>query len=126
MGCTGVLACILDALVLIALVEVARLPVAAAAFTGACAGAAISYSLNKSWVFRAQKPVSLGELLRFGAVALGNALGTAGLMHLLTSQAHAPYLLAKVVSAAALFACWSYPTQSRLVFGRAGAEPSTL
>jgi hypothetical protein len=39
-------------------------------------------------------------------------------------QAHLPYLVAKALCAAAVFAVWSYPAQRRLVFVARPALPA--
>ena len=49
-------------------------------------------------------------------VALGAAVISAGMVHLLAGMLRIAYLVAKAVSACVVFATWTYPVQARLVF----------
>ncbi|HVV88821.1 MAG TPA: GtrA family protein [Kofleriaceae bacterium] len=102
--------------VLLTLLYRAGIVVAIAAFAGTVAGAAVAFVANKHWSFRDRQPVSLRQLATYAAVCVGTGLFTAAAMHVAVDREHVPYLLAKVVSAAVVFACWTYPAQRRLVF----------
>jgi hypothetical protein len=52
----------------------------------------------------------------FAVVAGGSAILNAGFVHLFAGVLHLFYLAAKALSAAVVFATWSYPVQSRFVF----------
>lgn len=115
-GYGGVFASAVDVATLLLLVEALRLPVALAAFLAATAGAVAGFLVNKFWAFRDHRPLHLAQVSGFAVVALGSALGTAAFVQLLSVGLGVPYLLAKALGAVALFVCWSYPVQSRLVF----------
>jgi putative flippase GtrA len=119
-GLGGAVGSLLDIAVLVLLVERGA-PVAAAAFTGAAAGAAMNFALNKYLAFRDRTPVSRRQLARFGLVAVATALLMALAMQLVAVELGVPYLVAKLICAACVFAIWTYPAQRRLVFRRAHA-----
>ena len=104
--------------VLVLLVE-NHAPVAAAAFCGAAAGAVLNFALNKYLAFRDRTPIHRRQLARFALVAVATALLMASAMQLVAVKLGVPYLLAKLVCAAVVFAVWTYPAQRRLVFRRA-------
>lgn len=93
--------------------------VATAAFAGAIAGAVLCFVANKYVAFRDRSRLDLRQVAAFGGVALATAVLMAVAMHLACDRAHLPYLTAKVVCAAVIFVCWSYPAQRRLVFAAA-------
>lgn len=93
--------------------------VAYAAFAGAIAGAVLCFVANKYVAFRDRSRLDLRQVAAFGGVALATAVLMAIAMHLACDRAHLPYLTAKVVCAAVIFVCWSYPAQRRLVFAAA-------
>lgn len=110
----------LDVSVLVLMVEHgARVPVAA--FCGATAGAVMNFVINKYFAFRDRSPLSARQIARFAGVAVGTALLMALAMWLVAVQLGVPYLLAKLLCAAAVFAVWTYPAQRRLVFRAAHA-----
>ncbi|MBK9030952.1 MAG: GtrA family protein [Myxococcales bacterium] len=93
--------------------------VAYAAFAGAMAGAVLCFVANKYVAFGDRRRPDLRQVAAFGGVALATAVLMAVAMHLACDRAHLPYLTAKVVCAAVIFVCWSYPAQRRLVFAPA-------
>lgn len=93
--------------------------VACAAFAGAIAGAVLCFVANKYVAFRDRSRLDVRQVAAFGGVALATAVLMAIAMHLACDRAHLPYLTAKVVCAAVIFVCWSYPAQRRLVFAAA-------
>jgi putative flippase GtrA len=117
-GAGGAVGSVLDIGVLVLLVE-HHAPVAVAAFCGAAAGAAMNFALNKYLAFRDRSPINARQLARFGLVAVATAVLMALAMHLVAVELGVPYLFAKLVCAAAVFAVWTYPAQRRLVFQRA-------
>jgi putative flippase GtrA len=114
-GLGGAIGSVADIAVLITLHE-SGAPVAAAAFAGAAAGAGICFAVNKRWAFRDRTPVSFRQVGTFAAVAVVTATLMAFAMHAAVEWMGVPYLLAKALCAAAVFAAWSYPAQRRLVF----------
>jgi putative flippase GtrA len=92
--------------------------IAGAAFCGAIAGAVMNFALNKYVAFRDRSPINGHQIARFGLVAVATAVLMALAMHLVAVVLGVPYLLAKLLCAAAVFATWTYPAQRRLVFRR--------
>jgi putative flippase GtrA len=117
-GAGGAVGSMLDVAVLVLMVEHGA-PIAAAAFCGAAAGAVTNFVLNKYFAFRDRSPINGRQLARFGLVAVATALLMAGVMQLVAVTLGVPYLLAKLICAAVVFAVWTYPAQRRLVFRRA-------
>ena len=115
---------LLDVGVLVLLVE-HHTPVALAAFCGAAAGAVMNFALNKYLAFRDRSPINGRQLARFGLVAVATAVLMAIAMQLVAVELGVPYLLAKLLCAAAVFAVWTYPAQRRLVFRRAAPAPAS-
>lgn len=111
---------LVDVVVLVLLVE-SGTQVALAAFFGATAGAVVNFALNKYVAFRDRSRINAPQLVRFGLVAVATAILMALAMQLVAVKLGVPYLLAKVVCAAVVFASWTYPAQRRLVFRRAHA-----
>ncbi|HEU4734013.1 MAG TPA: GtrA family protein [Kofleriaceae bacterium] len=116
-GCGGAVGSLLDVAVLVLLVEHGA-PVALAAFSGAAVGAVTNFALNKYLAFRDRSPISRRQLARFGLVAVATALLMAGAMQIVAVGLGVPYLVAKLICAALVFAVWTYPAQRRLVFRR--------
>ncbi len=111
----GVLSTVVDVAVLAALYH-HGVAIGLAAFIAACAGAVVCFVANKYVAFRDHRPADVRQIAAFAVVALGNAVLMAIAMHVACDRAGLPYLTAKVVCAALLFVCWSYPAQRRLVF----------
>jgi putative flippase GtrA len=116
-GAGGAVGSLLDVAVLVLLVEHGA-PVAGAAFCGAVAGAVTNFALNKYLAFRDRSPINGRQLARFGLVAVAAATLMAIAMQLVAVRLGVPYLIAKLVCAAVVFAVWTYPAQRRLVFRR--------
>ena len=116
-GAGGAVGSLLDIGVLVLLVE-HRAPIAVAAFCGAAAGAVMNFALNKYLAFRDRTRITGRQLARFGLVAVATAVLMAVAMQLVAVELAVPYLFAKLICAAAVFAVWTYPAQRRLVFCR--------
>ena len=114
-GLGGLAGTAIDVVALVALVE-SGVPVAVAAFLGAACGAGVCFAVNKYWAFRDPSPLSLRQVGAFGLVSVGTALMMAVAMHVVSVWGGVPYLLAKALCAALIFATWSYPAQRRIVF----------
>ena len=111
----GLIATAIDVTVLVALVE-HGVPVVIAAFFAAGAGAVAGFVTSKYVAFRDRTPVSAHQLAAFGFVAVGTACWMALGMAIFAVALHVPYLLAKAICAALVFAAWSYPVQRNVVF----------
>jgi putative flippase GtrA len=117
-GVSGAVGTGLDVAILVLLVEHgAQVPVAA--FFGATAGALVNFALNKYVAFRDRSRIDTRQIVRFGFVAVATAILMAAAMQLVAVDLGVPYLLAKLICAAVVFAVWTYPAQRRLVFRRA-------
>jgi len=116
-GASGAAATGIDVGLLVLLVE-RGMPVPAAAFLGAIAGAVVGFTLNKLVAFRDRSRITASQLVRFGVVAVATALLMAAAMDLVAVKLGVPYVLAKVLCSIAVFAAWTYPAQRRLVFLR--------
>lgn len=116
-GFGGAVATAVDVSVLVQMVQHGA-PIAGAAFCGAAAGAVMNFALNKYIAFRDRAPISPHQLARFGLVAVATAVLMAVAMHVVAVVLGVPYLLAKLICAAVVFAAWTYPAQRRLVFRR--------
>jgi putative flippase GtrA len=116
-GAGGAVGSLLDIAVLVLMVEHGA-PVALAAFCGAAAGAVTNFVLNKYLAFRDRSPISGRQLARFGLVAVATAVLMAGAMQLVAVELGVPYVIAKLLCAALVFAAWTYPAQRRIVFRR--------
>jgi putative flippase GtrA len=77
-----------------------------------------NFLLNKHFAFRDRSRINRRQLARFGLVAVATALLMAGAMQLVAVELGVPYLIAKLLCAAVVFAVWTYPAQRRLVFRR--------
>ena len=115
-GLGGVASTTADIAALVLLVEVLALSVPLAAFLASAVGAVVNFTLNKYIAFRDRSPITLQQLARFGCVALATALLMALAMKLLAVELGLPYLIAKLISAAAVFVIWTYPAQRKIVF----------
>jgi putative flippase GtrA len=118
---SGVCATGVDMGALVLLVE-RGMHVPAAAFVAATLGAVAGFTLNKYVAFRDRSRITASLLVRFGVVAVATALLMAGAMAIVAVKLAVPYILAKVICSAAVFAGWTYPAQRRLVFRRAVKE----
>jgi putative flippase GtrA len=116
-GFGGAVGTAIDVSVLVLLVQ-HGVAIAAAAFCAAAAGAAMNFGLNKYVAFRDRSPISGHQLARFGIVAVATATLMALAMHLVAVVLGVPYLVAKLICAAVVFAAWTYPAQRRIVFRR--------
>lgn len=117
-GACGVACTALDVVILIVLVEVAGLPVGAAAFLAAASAAVLNFSVTKFWAMRDPEPFRIVQAVRYGLVSVATwtlvALSVHGLFVL-----GLPYLIAKAIAAVSVFLLWSYPAQVRFVFPKA-------
>jgi putative flippase GtrA len=100
------------------------MPAGFAAFLGAAAGAGFSFTIAKFWAFGDRTPVDPRQVGAYGLVSLGTALIVALSVHTLVELAGVQYLVAKVASSITSFLFWSYPLQSRVVFGRVRRDPA--
>ncbi|HEX3766669.1 MAG TPA: GtrA family protein [Kofleriaceae bacterium] len=116
-GFGGAVGTAVDVSVLVLMVQHGT-AIALAAFCGAAAGAAMNFAMNKYIAFRDRSPITARQVVRFGIVAVATATLMAVAMELVAVKLGVPYLLAKLICAAVVFAVWTYPAQRRLVFRR--------
>jgi putative flippase GtrA len=118
----GIAATATDVVALMGLIAMGvAIPVSA--FLAASLGAVVCFAINKHVAFKDKTPLSLDQVARFAFVAVTNACALALLMKLFAVEMSVPVLPAKLISAAIVFVCWTYPAQRRLVFKRV-PEPS--
>lgn len=117
-GFGGAVGSVADIASLVVMVQVVRLPIPTAAFIASAIGAVVCFVLNKYVAFRDRSPLAIAQVVRFGLVAVATACLMAVMMKLVAVDLGVPYLVAKVVCAAAVFLAWTYPAQRRLVFHR--------
>ena len=116
-GLGGVAATVVDMTALVLQVK-SGMPVAAAAFIAAAAGAAVGFLMNKHIAFRDRSPITLQQCGRFGSVAVVTALLMAVAMHLFAVTLGVNLVVAKILCSALIFVAWTFPAQRRLVFVR--------
>lgn len=116
-GFGGAVGTAVDVSVLVLMVQ-HGVAIAASAFAGAVAGAATNFAMNKYVAFRDRSPITGHQIARFGIVAVAAATLMALAMQLVAVKLGVPYLVAKLICAALVFAAWTYPAQRRIVFRR--------
>ncbi|GEM_PF-1482870 len=124
-GFGGVAATIVDVSVLVLLVEVIGLSIPVSAFLASGAGAVMNFVLNKYIAFRDRSPITVQQVVRFGAVAVATALLMALAMKLVAVELGVPYVVAKLLCAVTVFMLWTYPAQRKLVFSRVRVHADT-
>jgi putative flippase GtrA len=116
-GFGGAVGTAVDVSVLVLMVQ-HGVAIAASAFIGATAGAAMNFAMNKYVAFRDRSPITGHQIARFGIVAVATATLMALAMQVIAVKLGVPYLVAKLICAALVFAAWTYPAQRRIVFRR--------
>jgi len=112
----GIVATIIDVVVLVFGVKVLHLGAVPAAVAGVALGGAVSFVLNKVVAFRDRLSPWWPQLVRF-ALALAAAMAIhALLMHSLAVLAHVHYLVAKLVADFLVFTCGSLLAMRFVVF----------
>jgi len=114
-GLGGVAATVVDMSALVLMVG-SGMPVAAAAFISAAAGAGVGFLMDKHLPVRYRSHVTFKQLARFAAVAVATALLMALAMQLVAVKLGVPLVAAKAICSAAIFIAWTYPAQRKLVF----------
>lgn len=92
--------------VLIALVELTKIPAAAAALAGYVCGGIVSYALNRRWTFETKRTHN-SAIWRFSIVAFVGFCITGVAMALFVNVFGAPYLPAQIVTTL-LVLLWSF------------------
>lgn len=116
-GLGGVAGTVLDVVMLVLLVELGTYK-PFAAFLASVMGAAVCFWMNKRIAFDDRTPVTAEQVIRFGFVAVVNAVLMAVAMKIMAVDLGFHYVGAKLIGAAAIFVAWTYPAQRRLVFRR--------
>jgi putative flippase GtrA len=114
----AVTATAIDFLVMIALVELLRVPAALAAAMGALAGAVTNFTLGRSWVFRVRSEGVLPQAARYAVVSAASAGWNALGEYVLHDAGHVGYVIARVVVSVTVGLLWNFPLHRRFVFRR--------
>jgi putative flippase GtrA len=117
-GVGGVLATTVDFIAMILLHEYTGMAVGLAAFLGAAFGGVTSYCISKFWAFRDSTPIGTKQLATYALVSFVTASLVGPTVQLLHNFG-IHYTIGKIIAAIAVFFCWGYPAQSRIVFRRA-------
>lgn len=120
-SCGGLLATVLDAGLLLLLVE-AGCPVGPAALLAASAGAVFGFGFNRRVAFSDRSPLRWQQAASATLVAVVGAIAMAVSMHIAVELGGLPTLLAKALCALLVFLLWSLPAQRYLVFPTAFAR----
>jgi len=111
--------------VMIALVELARLPPPIATVLAAICGGLANFALGRTWAFREVHTGSLGgQASRYAVASLGGALLNGALVAALLAAAALPYVIARVLVSAAVSLAYTYPMHARFVFRAAARTPA--
>ncbi len=102
----GLVAAVVHYGLLIGLVEAWRVDPVTAALAGYVAGGVVSYSLNRQFTYRSDRPHAEATW-RFALVAVVGFFLTWGLMHAFTRWFGLPYLPAQIVTTAVVL-FWSF------------------
>jgi putative flippase GtrA len=102
----GLLAAVVHYGLLIGLVEAWRVDPVTAALAGYVAGGVVSYSLNRQFTYRSDRPHAQATW-RFALVAVVGFFLTWGFMHVFTRWLGLPYLPAQIVTTAVVL-FWSF------------------
>jgi putative flippase GtrA len=106
-----------DFAVMIALVELLRLPPPVATVLAAICGGLANFTLGRTWAFRDVHTGSLGgQASRYAVASLGGALLNGVLLASLLAVAPMPYVLARVLVSIAVSLMYTYPMHTRFVF----------
>lgn len=79
-----------------------------------CAGLAVSFLLNKHWVFSSKGSVKK-EIPAFIALGLTNLVVTTGIVWIFTDYLHILPLIAKVI-VMGMVACWNFIIFNKMIF----------
>ena len=112
----GVAATAADVGVLTLLIERAHVAIPVATFIAASIGAVVGFVANKYVAFKDTSRITARQLGTFAFVAFATALMMSLAMNVVAVKLGVPYLIAKLLCAAAIFVAWTYPAQRRLVF----------
>ena len=107
---------VVDFLATICLVEGLGVAKVAASTLGNVAGGLTNFYLGRHHVFQVSHHQATSQGLRYMLVWAGSLLLNAGGMYMLTSVAHANYLLSKVVVSLLVGFGFNYPLQLHFVF----------
>jgi len=89
---------------------------------GAMVGAAINFTMNRVWTFKATTGAIQGQALRYSVVSLTSALLNSGGVALGGLLPSAGYQVAWVITRGAVFLLWNYPLQRDYVYRQPPAK----
>ncbi len=111
------LATAVDFGLMISCVEWGGLSVVLGTGIGATVGAAINFTLGRSWIFHAGDHTIGGQVLRYALVAVGSLGLNAGGEHLGANVLGVPYVGARTIVAVLVGIFWNFPLHRWFVFG---------
>ncbi|HLV20438.1 MAG TPA: GtrA family protein [Polyangiaceae bacterium] len=114
----GFVATAADFALVATLVSLGGVAPAAATFAGCLLGAAVNFTLNRSWSFNSTGALP-GMAARYAVVSAGSAALNAALVELLLALTSWPYQLVWWLARGAIFAGYNYPLHKRFVFRHA-------
>jgi putative flippase GtrA len=128
------LATAVDFGLMVALVELMRLPPAVATFLSAAGGGVSNFTFSRFWAFRDKHTGSMSsQATRYAMVSFGGAVLNAALVGAVLLAAHVPYVLVRAAVAIGVSLLYTYPMHTRFVFrvsapdtSRARADESAL
>jgi putative flippase GtrA len=114
----ALIATAVDYLVMIACVSLAGWSPVTGTVVGSVAGAFVSFTLGRRWIFDAARGPLVHQALRYALVSglslCGNAAGEWILVRF-----HVQYMFARVVASLVVGVAWNFPMHRHFVFGRA-------
>jgi putative flippase GtrA len=111
-------ASVVDVAALALLVTLAHVAAGPAAAVGGVLGGGVNFLVSRRWVFRARGTSALRQAALYGVlVVLGSALLGATVVHVST-QLGASWMVAKAAATALVFALWTYPISTFVVFSK--------
>ena len=105
-----------DFTTMVAAVELAGMPAAAATALGALCGALTNFQLGRRWIFDAQHAPVSGQAPRYAVVSAASAAWNALGVYLGHDVLGVQYVAARVLVAALVSVAWNYPLHRRFVF----------
>lgn len=115
-------ATVVDFGAMIALVQAAGVPPAAATAVGATLGGMTNFMLGRAWIFPSHSGRVGGQAFRYAFVSAAGAAWNAVGEHVLADRVHVQYVLARAIVSIAVSLCWSFPMHREFVFQEGKAK----
>lgn len=110
-----------DAVVLLTLVWVLRVPITIATVLGCLCGGAVNFALTRAWVFGSRDRAWVAQAVRYFVVVVGGGALVSGAAVAALTALGLPLFVAKAGAIATTMVSWTYPMSARVVF----AAPAT-